>query len=95
MQTIEGELSVDISVPHCDSEDDFLTLFGESTVSKKPIPSLSWLENELAAMDMENSSQPSCNARDEYHPDECLLRGISIPGPLEQGWTIHYDLYLS
>jgi hypothetical protein len=62
MQIIEGELAMDMSTSHCDSEDDFLTLFGELTVSKKPIPLLSWLENELAAIDMENSSQPSCNA---------------------------------
>jgi hypothetical protein len=37
-----------------DSDDDFLTLFGEFTVSEDPIPSMSWVEDELAAMEMGN-----------------------------------------
>ncbi|KAH1971020.1 hypothetical protein KXV92_007648, partial [Aspergillus fumigatus] len=84
MQTIVRELSVELSASHRDSEEDFRTLFGESTDSNKPIPSLTWVENELAAMDMGNPSQPSCDAQDEYHSDELLLRDISIPGPSEQ-----------
>jgi hypothetical protein len=95
MQTIERELSVELSASHRDSEEDFRTLFGESTDSNKPIPSLTWVENELAAMDMGNPSQAFCDAQEEYHPDELLLRDISIPGPSEQGWTIYHGLYSS
>lgn len=95
MQTFERALSVELSASHRDSEEDFHTLFGESTDFNKPIPSLTWVENELAAMDMGNPSQPSCDAQEEYYPDELLLRDISILGASEQGWTIYHDLYSS
>ncbi|GIJ92756.1 hypothetical protein Asppvi_002034 [Aspergillus pseudoviridinutans] len=87
MQIVEAE-TPSMTASNNDSDDDFLMLFGGFTVSEKPIPPMSWVEDELAAMDMDNLDQSSQCCRDlqeEYHWDEPLLRDMAIDRPSQQG----------
>jgi hypothetical protein len=87
MQVVEAE-TPSMTASNNDSDDDFLTLFGGFTVSEKPIPPMSWVEGELAAMDMDNLDQTpqSChNLQEESHSDEALLSDMAIDRPPRQG----------
>jgi hypothetical protein len=90
MQIIKAEtLSIIASNNNSDdSDDDFLTLFGGFMVSEDPIPSMSWVEDELVVMEMANLDQPPQYCRDvqeEYHRDEALLGDMAIDRPSRQG----------
>lgn len=47
---------MELSASHCDSEEDFHIFFSELTDFNKPIPLLTWVENELVVIDMGNLS---------------------------------------
>lgn len=87
MQVAEAE-TPSMTASNNDGDDDFLTLFGAFTVSEKPIPPMSWVEGELAAMDMDNLDQsPQCcrDLQEGYHSDEALLSDMAIDRPPRQG----------
>lgn len=52
-----------------DENDDFLILFGEAAPLDCPIPSVSWVEREIAAMDTRNRHDPQ---RYELSPEVIL-----------------------
>jgi hypothetical protein len=86
MQVVEAE-TPSMTASNNDCDDDFLTLFGGFTVPEKPIPPMSWVEDELAAMEDNLDQPPQCcrDLQEEYHMDEALLRDMAIDRPSRQG----------
>jgi hypothetical protein len=86
MGIIEAE-TPSMTASNNDSDDDFLTLFGGFIVSEKPIPPMSWVEGELAAMEDYLDQHPQCcrDLQEKYHIGEALLRDMAIDRPSRQG----------
>ncbi|GLA56083.1 hypothetical protein AnigIFM63604_004379 [Aspergillus niger] len=59
-------------------EGDFLTLFSEPTPLENPIPSVSWIEAELAEMEGKDRHDPQYY---EFLPDDPSLCDRQITGP--------------